>query len=398
MHVSGNIFLFAECNIPPIKQIAHSFANSLSLTCMPIGIQVEGKFVSLPAAQRDHLLELWSFTVSLFKTPLFPDKKLHLESVEAILRGENSTEPSSCRFFFDEFWRCVGADDPDTLLLRFLVARKCNVAEAFRMLANCLVWRGSEFGVHSLMLTGESGIKRSLLQKGQVCFRGVDNENRLLVHIDVGLHSKNGQTPQEMNQYVIYMIEVGRTLMPAGTETFTIVFDMSKFSFASIDMPGIYFVISCLSNYYPESLGCCLIVNAPLVFHGVFKVIKAWLDAGIVAKIRFIKQKELGLYIPADYLKDIQASCSFEYSEPEGPFDAASCAERELELVNERDLAVGRFLEQNEWLQETDGFDLGEILIARQTEIQNIRRIGRQILEECRERHHWQRVGFLAGE
>ena len=357
---------------------------------MPIGIQVEGKFVSLPPAQRDLLLELWSLTLSLFKTPLFPDKKLQLESIEAILRGENHIESFSCRFFFEEFWRCVGADDPDTLLLRFLIARKCKVAEAFRMLANCLAWRGSEFGVHSLMLTGESGIKRSLLQKGQVCFRGVDNENRLLVHIDVGLHCKNGQTPQEMNQYVIYMIEVGRTLMPEGTETFTIVFDMSRFSFASIDMPGIYFVISCLSNYYPESPGCCLIVNASLMFHGVFKVIKAWLDAGIVAKIRFIKQKELGA--------DIQASCSFEYSEPEEPFDAASCAERELELIKERDLTVERFLEQNEWLQETDGFDLGEILIARQTEIQNIRRIGRQIIDECRERHHWKRTGFLADE
>ena len=70
-----------------------------------------------------------------------------------------------------------------------------------------------------------------------------------------------------MNQYVIYMIEIGRTLMPQGTETFTIVFYMSNFSLSCIDMPGIQFVVSCLSNYYPESLGCCLIVNAPFIFH-----------------------------------------------------------------------------------------------------------------------------------
>jgi hypothetical protein len=360
---------------------------------MPIGIQVEGKFVSLPAVQRDLLLELWSYTIQLFKTPFLPDKKQQIESFEAILRKENPTEASanSCSFYYQEFWRCVGADDPDTMLLRFLVARKNNASEAFRMLANCLVWRGKEFKLHDLMRIGESGIKLSLLQKGQVCFRGVDKENRLLVHIEVGLHCKNAQTPQEMNQYVIYMIEVGRTLMPAGTETFTIVFDMSKFSFASIDMPGIYFVISCLANYYPESLGCCLIVNAPMVFHGVFKVIKSWLDAGIVAKIRFIKQKELSNYIQPEYLN----FDAFQFSQPDqAPFDVAACVEREEELEKERDLAVSKFLEQNSWLQQSDGFDLGEILIARQTEIQMIRRIGQQILQECRERHHWKRVGF----
>ena len=54
------------------------------------------------------------------------------------------------------------------------------------------------------------------------------------------------------------------------------------------------------SAYYPETLGVCFIINAPMLFAGVWKIIKGFLDEKTRSKIQVLG----GNYLPtlAEYV------------------------------------------------------------------------------------------------
>lgn len=80
-------------------------------------------------------------------------------------------------------------------------------------------------------------------------------------------------------------------------ETVTLVFNMTSFTLSNMDTPAVKFLIHCLQNYYPETLGRCYIVAAPALFWIVWKMIRPWLDPVVAAKVFFIKLEDLGQYI-----------------------------------------------------------------------------------------------------
>lgn len=54
-----------------------------------------------------------------------------------------------------------------------------------------------------------------------------------------------------------------------------IVFDLKDFSMANMDYQFVKNLVWLLSKYYPERLGVCLIINAPMIFYGCWPVIRA---------------------------------------------------------------------------------------------------------------------------
>lgn len=200
-----------------------------------------------------------------------------------------------------EFWGSIGREDVDVFLLRFLRARKWSLEAAFDMIIGCLKWR-LQIDMRKVVMEGEMGIKTSLLQSGKTYFHGVDKQNRLVGWIKVGLHDKNGQTVEENEKFTIFQMESGRLLFPKNTETVTMVFDMSEFSLQCMDYPSLKFLIGCMEAYYPESLGVALVLNAPWIFWGCWKVIKPWLDPVVAAKVTFIKKEDLKTYISDEYI------------------------------------------------------------------------------------------------
>lgn len=83
-------------------------------------------------------------------------------------------------------------------------------------------------------------------------------------------------------------MEIGRKLLKYPIETVTVILDMSDFSMKNMDYQHAQFLINLLQNYYPESLGLALIVNAPRLFYGCWYIIKSWLDPVVRNKIHFI--------------------------------------------------------------------------------------------------------------
>jgi len=200
----------------------------------------------------------------------------------------------------EEFFFMMSCDEPDSVALRFLRARKWNVPRAIKMTTACLQWR-IEWNVRALLELGEQGVDEEVFKTGKAFIFGKDKENRPLSIVRVCRHNKN--VPLfESEKFTMFLLETGRLSIKPPIEMCSIVFDMTDFSMTNMDYPYVKFVLHCLQNYYPECLGVCLIVNAPWIFNGCWKIIKPLLDPVVSAKVHFIKSEEIKDYIDDEEL------------------------------------------------------------------------------------------------
>lgn len=208
-----------------------------------------------------------------------------------------------------EFFNQLSCDDPDSLLLRFLRARKWNLADTIQMIIDTLYWRRS-FGIKGLICNGETSIYEYLLTCGKHYAWNVDLRGSLVIWITSKLHDKNKQTLHQNLEALVFLIEQSRRLMAPGCEMVSLVFDLSDAPLASLDLPSIQGDIHVLQNYYPECLGQCYIVDAPWIFNGLYKILKTFLDPVVVSKINLIKAADIVRHIhPAMVPKRYVGGC-----------------------------------------------------------------------------------------
>ncbi|RMZ82280.1 hypothetical protein DV738_g1857, partial [Chaetothyriales sp. CBS 135597] len=205
----------------------------------------------------------------------------------------------------DAFWTMAKADNPDTLALRFLRARKWDVNKALVMMVSTLQWRKFDFKVDDdVLFRGEGGaladsestdaaVKKegndflTQLRLGKSFMHGIDKQGRPISYIRVRLHHGGDQTVKSIEQFTVHMIETSRLCLKHPVETGTILFDMTGFTLANMDYHPVKFIIKAFEANYPESLGAILIHKAPWIFQGVWKIIKGWLDPVVAAKVHF---------------------------------------------------------------------------------------------------------------
>ncbi|KAF9206982.1 hypothetical protein BGZ49_001463 [Haplosporangium sp. Z 27] len=207
-------------------------------------------------------------------------------------------------------WKSVLGDNPDSLVLRFLRARKWNVGNGLLMMLNAFKWRLDE-DVENVKVLGDDGLDakypkfKEQLEMGKFYIHGTDKKGQPVVYLNVHLHRSSDQDPKTLERLTIYLMETGRLLIQPPVETVTLVFDLSQFGLANMDYGLVQFLVKCFEAYYPESLGTILVHNAPLVFWGVWKVIEGWLDPVVASKIKFTyKNNELTELISAEHLPD----------------------------------------------------------------------------------------------
>jgi CRAL/TRIO, N-terminal domain/CRAL/TRIO domain len=131
-------------------------------------------------------------------------------------------------------------DHPDSMLLRFLRARKWDVGKAFVMLVSAIAWRTKKMHIDddilprgelyalqqskSLRLSpreqraGWDFMKQ--LRMGKNIIHGVDRAGRPIIDIRVRLHRAEDQTDDVLERYVVHTIESVRMLLrPPLVET-----------------------------------------------------------------------------------------------------------------------------------------------------------------------------------
>lgn len=254
------------------------------------------------------------------------------------------------------FWQFCMHEDPDALLLRFLRARKWDVSKAFSMLASTLKWR-METNLFQIQAAGEEGLckEEGVLKNftlGKTYYRGTDREGRPLIFARVKQHKASDQTQDEMLKFIVYNMEISRTLFPlaSGIETSSVVFDMTGFGLSNMDWDTATMVINIFQSYYPETLGHAIVWKAPTVFSAAWKIIKPMLDPVVREKIAFCSNaKEIAKYIDPKHLeKDFGGTSSWSY-EFKTPIEGEN---KQMDDIDTREIRMNKFVDVAERLEE----------------------------------------------
>jgi len=106
-----------------------------------------------------------------------------------------------------------------------------------------------------------------------------------------------------MQQFIIWLMERGRYKLRDENPMCSIVFDMTGFGLSNMDYGLVKYLLEIFRDYYPETLGVCLILNSPWIFRGCWALIKPWLDPKTAKKILFVNsQSLLEDYLDIDYV------------------------------------------------------------------------------------------------
>lgn len=268
-----------------------------------------------------------------------------------------------------QFWEFLRTDSPDNLVLRFVRARKWDVDKSLAMIAKTLHWRIKETDTEKILREGDRiPIEKKQtgmviqLEKQKAYMRGVDKQGRPIVIIRPRLHFSKEQSVEEVEQYVILVIEMVRmSLKEPYVDAAAIIFDLSDFTMANMDYNSLKFLIGVFEAHYPESLGKLFVHKAPWIFPPIWNIVKNWLDPVVASKISFTKSaKDLEEFIDKKFIPESLGG--------EDKFDPAfiqpNSADDELmkdtetrdKIKQERQEIIGRFVKATvDWIEsETD--------------------------------------------
>jgi hypothetical protein len=131
----------------------------------------------------------------------------------------------------------VKHEHPDSLILRFLRARKWDINKALMMMFKALNWRQGEFRVdEEIMPHGEAGAVADekdgnkaaqtlghdfmkQIRMGKSFLHGVDRNERPICIVRVRLHRASDQCVESIERYTTYLIETARFVLNPPVET-----------------------------------------------------------------------------------------------------------------------------------------------------------------------------------
>jgi len=189
----------------------------------------------------------------------------------------------------------------DPTLLRFLRARKFDLAKAKEMLLNAEQWR-IDFKVDDIVSNFEFNEKAEVDKYYPQFYHKTDREGRPIYIEQLGkldIKALYSCTTQE-RQLQRLVLEYERSLhsrLPACSkasghpvETYCTILDLGGVSLSNFYRVKDYVMqaASIGQDRYPETMGKFYIINAPWAFSAVWAIIKPWLDEVTVKKISIL--------------------------------------------------------------------------------------------------------------
>ncbi|XP_075228538.1 motile sperm domain-containing protein 2-like [Lycorma delicatula] len=194
-------------------------------------------------------------------------------------------------FHSQDMARIMNSDD---WLQRFLVHHDNDMKDALNMLWETCQWR-KDNKVNDIT---EQDLNMDYLEDGSMFVHNRDKDGKLLFIFKCKKHVKGQKDFDELKRCVLYWFErVERTEKCA---MITIFFDMQDTGLSNMDLEYTKYLIGLCKSYYPNFLNYILIFEMPWVLNATFKVIRAWLPAKGVQKIRFLDKKSLKEYVDPD--------------------------------------------------------------------------------------------------
>jgi len=181
----------------------------------------------------------------------------------------------------------------DAALLKFLRARKFDLAKAKDMVLRAEDWRKT-FGVDDIMAKGEVVVNSSYKQ----FYHKTDRDGRpiyieRLANLKAGALPPGWQQPQlrrlvyEYEKFITERLPACSRAAGYPVETSCTILDLGNASVADFTKVQGYVIEASTigQNYYPESMGKFYIINTPWAFTLLWAGIKIWLDPVTQEKI-----------------------------------------------------------------------------------------------------------------
>eukprot|EP00088_Acartia_fossae_P070015 TRINITY_DN9268_c0_g1_i2.p1 TRINITY_DN9268_c0_g1~~TRINITY_DN9268_c0_g1_i2.p1 ORF type:complete len:548 (+),score=161.37 TRINITY_DN9268_c0_g1_i2:124-1767(+) len=166
--------------------------------------------------------------------------------------------------------------------------------EAANMIIETFKWR-KEFGTNGINV---NTVNSALFEKGNVYSHNRDKDGKKLLVFSVGTHEKGKDNMNELKRFFVYYLE--RLEREENGDLITIMFDCRNAGLKNMDMEFIQFIIGVFKDYYPDMLNYILVFEMPWVLNAAWKVIKAWLPAAAVKKIKFLNKSNISEYVDDD--------------------------------------------------------------------------------------------------
>jgi len=189
----------------------------------------------------------------------------------------------------------------DASLCRFLRAWY-EVEPALAAIVKYLEWRrafdvdaltGDDADIQAEQATDKAAILHDRCAKG-----------RPVIYVCTRKHNSYERNNETLTKFIIYLLETACRMCDEDIiDNLCIVFDLKNFAMANMDYQGVKTLIWLLGRFYPERLGVCLIINAPMIFYGCWAVIRPWMHDVTVSKVKFIDNEvQLAEYIDPSLL------------------------------------------------------------------------------------------------
>ncbi|KAF9345128.1 hypothetical protein BGX34_005007 [Mortierella sp. NVP85] len=306
-----------------------SFQSTSPSAYVPPTLRTDGRLGYLTPDQTEKLKQLWICIYDIFDGKATFDQSAPT-SFKGQVREEETPEapssgplgwfgrnfknngPTGPRFtgqdLYKSFWAYMTQDHPDTVLLKFLRARKWILDDALMMVVNTLKWRIVErlqevIELSDVELSAKYPNFVDQFRMGKVFLRGADPLGRPVAFINVRVHQKSDQPPETLHRLTLHTLECGRSLASPASESVIVVFDLSNFGLHNMDWGFVRLFVQCFESYYPEFLGVCVIHRAPVLFWDLWRFIQPLLDPSVASRFVFTRNNaELHKVIPRESL------------------------------------------------------------------------------------------------
>ncbi|XP_033632039.1 CRAL-TRIO domain-containing protein C3H8.02-like isoform X2 [Asterias rubens] len=198
--------------------------------------------------------------------------------------------------------RCDYMTDPS--IIRFLKAFK-TVDDSFAAILKCNKWR-KEYGVEAINPAACPEVQSELNTKKVELLKHRDRHGRPMIMLRVRNHKVAERNTEDLTKCMVYILETAcKKCNEDVIDNVCVLFDMRKFSLASMDYEFVKTLIWLLSTRYPERLGVCLVINSPVVFQGCWAIIRPMMSDFTAQKVVFINDEmALANYLCPDALPD----------------------------------------------------------------------------------------------
>lgn len=191
----------------------------------------------------------------------------------------------------------------DQCLSRWVRANDCDVDAASKGMMNYANWyiKKPQYGEDEGMQAVAQGKGAELVpneiaaKKAFVIPDVKDADGRPIIMIHVRKHDPNEETYdiERLTLFAVHLIESAVASMVAPVDTLCCVFDLGDIGMVNVDMKAVKRILYLLTNMYPERLGRCYLLDAPVLFSASWAIISPMLKENTVRKIQFVDREGL---------------------------------------------------------------------------------------------------------